>query len=300
MDAQTSLLLNRLLSRLENRVLTPLDGNIDARLQHDKYERSRVGHNIEYARTLLLTLEKQSATIRVQSERQRVQADLQRKRELIKQLQGKLQQLQEQDDGRVEDEESSDEEDEEDTNQNGSTVREYAPARADTEAGLDTGSKQDLPSQPPPAPSMRNRRPLQASDNRSAASTTAREMLFAGRPNSTPQTDPSLSKNEALLTHNRHEQETLTTSLLGLARQLKEQSQHFSSTLEAEKEVMKRAEGGLDQNARGMEAAEKRMGALRRMSEGQGWWGRIKLYGCIAGLWLGCFLLVFLVPKLRL
>lgn len=71
-------------------------------------------------------------------------------------------------------------------------------------------------------------------------------------------------------------------------------------SIESEKDVMKRAEGGLDKSAQGMEAAERKMGMLRRMSEGQGWYGRIKLYGFIFALWIGCFVLVFIGPKLRL
>jgi hypothetical protein len=41
------------------------------------------------------------------------------------------------------------------------------------------------------------------------------------------------------------------------------------------------------------------MGTLRRMTEGKGWWDRIKLYGMIAGLWLIAFLIVFVGPKIR-
>ena len=73
----------------------------------------------------------------------------------------------------------------------------------------------------------------------------------------------------------------------------------FQSSLAAEKEVLKSAESGLEKNELGMEKAGRGMGMLRRMTEGQGWWGRIKLYALIAGLWLVAFLLVFLGPKLR-
>jgi hypothetical protein len=48
-----------------------------------------------------------------------------------------------------------------------------------------------------------------------------------------------------------------------------------------------------------MEAASKRIGMLRRMSEGKGWWGRIMLYAWIFGLWIVAILLVFVGPKLR-
>lgn len=102
------------------------------------------------------------------------------------------------------------------------------------------------------------------------------------------------------MSHNRHEQDTLTTSMLSLAQALKQSAQQMGVSIESEKDIMKRAEGGLDKSSRGMEAAERRMGMLRRMSEGQGWWGRVKLYGFIFALWVVCFLLVFLGPKLRL
>jgi hypothetical protein len=84
-----------------------------------------------------------------------------------------------------------------------------------------------------------------------------------------------------------------------MASALKQSSQSFSSSLEAEKSVLDRAGEGLDKSAVGMEAAGKKMGVLRRMSEGQGWWGRIMLYAWIAGLWVVAFLLVFVGPKLR-
>ncbi|RMY75274.1 hypothetical protein D0864_09865, partial [Hortaea werneckii] len=158
---------------------------------------------------------------------------------------------------------------------------------------------------PPPQPELRSRhRPLQASDNRDAASTTARAHLFANRSSSNPSQQTTqhsdLESHELNMSHNRHEQDTLTTSLLSLAQALKQSAHQMGVSIESEKDIMKRAEGGLDKSAQGMEAAERRMGMLRRMSEGQGWWGRVKLYGFIFALWVGCFLVVFLGPKLRL
>ena len=84
-----------------------------------------------------------------------------------------------------------------------------------------------------------------------------------------------------------------------MARQLKEQSIHFGNTLEGDKGVVDRALAGLDKNTLNMDAASRRMGALRRMTEGKGWWDRIKLYGMIAGLWVIAFLIVFVGPKIR-
>ncbi|KAK5745718.1 hypothetical protein LTR17_001219 [Elasticomyces elasticus] len=292
MDTASQTTLTRLLSKLDHSLLDPTSA--DPRLRHSQFERNRVSANIEYARTLLLTLEKQSATVPAHPQRQQLQADLKRKRDLVKQLQARLQELNQLDEAEEDDESDNDEaEDGED-----SGLQEYAPARKDVQAGLDTGDPQGPRIDAPQAQQIRNRRPLNASDNLTAASSTAREQLFTGSTkNAEPTSD--LNHTEALMSHNRTEQETLTTGLIGLARALKESSLQFSSSLEAEKDVLKRAEGGLDKSAQGMEAAEKKMGMLRRMSEGQGWWGRIKLYAFIFGLWIACFLLVFIGPKLR-
>lgn len=285
MDASTST-LNRLLAKLDQSLQSP---SSETRLRHSQYERNRVGANIEHARTLLLTLEKQSSAIRVQSQKQQTQADLQRKRDLIKRLTVRLEELNQLDD---EDDGEEDEDEQEDA------VDQYAPAIKDANAGLDSGEPQGSRIDDAQASEIRARRPLRASDNRAAASTTAREQLFADRSKQ-PQSGSDLQQSEALMSHNRTEQEGLTTGLLGLAKALKESSLQFSSSLEAEKDVLNRAEGGLDKSAQGMDAAEKRMGMLRRMSEGQGWFGRLKMYGFIFALWLACFLLVFVGPKLR-
>ena len=111
--------------------------------------------------------------------------------------------------------------------------------------------------------------------------------------------NPSLAHTEALLSHDRSEQETLTESLLEMAKQLKAQSVHFSNTLESDKGVVDRAVSGLDKNQINMDAASQRMGTLRRMTEGKGWWDRMKLYAMIGGLWLLAFLIVFIGPKIR-
>lgn len=124
------------------------------------------------------------------------------------------------------------------------------------------------------------------------------------RPNKkSPDTVISTDNKEAtqaeLLAHNDTESSNLTTSLLGLAQSLKASSTAFSTSLEADTEVLNRATEGLDKNATGMEAAGRRMGLLKRMSEGKGWWGRIMLYAWIGGLWVLAILLVFAGPKLR-
>lgn len=107
------------------------------------------------------------------------------------------------------------------------------------------------------------------------------------------------SATEQSLSTNRSEQEDLTSSLLNLASQLKASSQSFQSTLENEKSVLDRAVSGIDKTTSTMEAAGQRMGMLRKMSEGKGWWGRMMLYAWIFGLWVVAILLVYVGPKMR-
>ena len=95
------------------------------------------------------------------------------------------------------------------------------------------------------------------------------------------------------------EQVDLTSSMVALVAQLKSSTLAFSSSLELDNEALTRAQEGLEKNESGMEAAGKRMGMLRRMSEGKGWWGRIMLYAWIGGLWVVAIGLVFIGPKFR-
>lgn len=107
------------------------------------------------------------------------------------------------------------------------------------------------------------------------------------------------STTETVLTHNRMEQENLTASLLAMASALKESSHLFADSLESEKGILSRTGEGLDKNAQGMEATGKRMGTLRRMTEGRGWLGRMMMYAWIGGLMMVALVLVGLMPKLR-
>jgi hypothetical protein len=295
--------LNRLLSRLDQTLLEPQSN--DTALHKSQYERNRVGALIEHARSLHLTLEREAATIRVQSQRQQQQADLQRQREHIKTLAGRLREISHAaDDDDSDDDSEEDEEDEEGgQRQREDILANYAPARAaQANSGLDVQSSLKS-SQPPPQPpsELRSRRGESQQSSSTTAQTSARDQLFAARSQTTSDglSTSDIQRTETMLSHNRTEQEALTDGLLGLARALKQSSQAFGASLETEKEVLARAEKGLDKNARDMDGAQSRMSTLRRMTEGKGWWGRIKLYGFIAGLWLACFLLVFLAPKLR-
>ena len=104
---------------------------------------------------------------------------------------------------------------------------------------------------------------------------------------------------EAILDHQRAEQDLLSESILKMAGDLKASSQAFSQSLEDDKGALGRAGEGLDRSERGLEAAARRMGALRRITEGKGWWGRMLLYAWIYGLMVLLVVVVFVLPKLR-
>ncbi|KAI9799732.1 MAG: hypothetical protein M1833_003851 [Piccolia ochrophora] len=282
--------LTRLLSRLEGNILTPSPDQ-DARLRKSTFERNRVGANVEYARTLLLRLEHESSTVKAQSKKQQVQTDLSQKRQLIKRLNERLYEL-----GQLDDDSGSEDDDDEETVADGNGSPKDTPltgiSRAPSSPG--GGNADDLPSPSSSHPhhetettsTLRSRRPPTSPQADTGMTTSS-------------QTDPSLHTTESLLSHNRTEQEDLTSSLLNMAQALRASSQAFSSSLESEKEILDRAGEGLDQNASGMEAAEKRMGMLRRMTEGKGWLGRMLLYAWIAGLMMIALIIVGVLPKLR-
>ena len=84
-----------------------------------------------------------------------------------------------------------------------------------------------------------------------------------------------------------------------MARALKQSSHSFNTSLEEEKNVLDGAAKGLDRNELGLEAAHRKMGYLRTMTEGKGWWGRMLMYAWIVGLMVVAILVVFVLPKLR-
>ena len=92
--------------------------------------------------------------------------------------------------------------------------------------------------------------------------------------------------------HHRQEQDKLTASMVSMARALKESSQRFSSALREDQDVLAAAGRGLERSERGLDGVAGRMGSLRRLTEGQGWWGRVLLYAWIAGLALAAVLLL--------
>ncbi|KAK4115029.1 hypothetical protein N656DRAFT_747714 [Canariomyces notabilis] len=109
----------------------------------------------------------------------------------------------------------------------------------------------------------------------------------------------SVSTTEAILDHQRAEQDALSESILRLAEQLKASSQAFSASLEEDKELVNRAGEGMSRAGESMQRVSQRMGALQRMVEGEGWFGRMRLYVIIYGLMVVLVLVVGVMPKLR-
>lgn len=177
----------------------------------------------------------------------------------------------------------------------------------DTFYGNQGSEKQEA--QPPPQPTpetttsstlrSRNTQPpaqQTPSNPQPQATTTSRDLLLGTSSHSKA---AAISTTEALLDHQRQEQEYITESILKMATNLKLSSQSFSEALDSDKDVVNRAGQGLDKNERGLEAAARRMGALVRASEGKGFFARIKLYAIAYGLMVVLVLVVFVLPKLR-
>jgi len=249
-----------------------------------------VGANCEYARSLLLRLEHDSANIKIASRKQALQTDLQAKRELIKRLQSRLQELNQLED----DDDSSEDEDDMDSTPS------YAPAVTNASNGIDTegSSAQEAAANLSSTLRSRNRN---AQESNEPSATTTQSNRYGSTFQSSTKTDEttSLQNRETLLSAHRSEQESITESLITLAQQLKSSAQNFSISVENEKDVLERATSGLDKNVTGMETAGQRMGTLRRMTEGRGWWGRMLMYAWIGGLWVVALVVVFVLPKLR-
>jgi hypothetical protein len=248
---------------------------------------------IEHARTLLLNLEHSASTMPSKSKKSALQTDLQQKRELIKQLNQRISELNQLDDSETDESADSDEEDE-------ASLPSYAP-RIHADAGRDVtimggeGNEALLNAAENFTSSVRRRG---KGGDEAGAQTASGNSLFNGKSSATTG-DPNLAQTEAMLSHDRSEQESLTDSLLEMSKQLKQQSLHFSQTLEGDKSVLDRALSALDKNQLGMESASQKMGTLRKMTEGKGFFDRLKLYALIFGLWVVAFMIVFVGPKIR-
>jgi hypothetical protein len=128
---------------------------------------------------------------------------------------------------------------------------------------------------------------------------TARSSLFGDRGNPAAAASGTAT-TEAILDRQRAEQDEISESILRMASDLKASSRAFATSLDQDRDVLGGTADGLDRNERGLDAAAQRMGVLRRMTEGKGWWGRMMLYAWVYGLMVLLCVVVFVLPKLRL
>lgn len=225
---------------------------------------------------MLLRLEHESSAIKIQSRKQDRQNTLLAQRALIKRLTERLHELE----NLGSDLDTSESE--------GEDLLEQQPKSAlasDVSASATPLSPDHVNQTPQPPLESKLRNRLHSSRPSPSSSGTSTALP----PNATAQ----------LLETNSTEQMDLTGSMVSLVAQLKSSTLAFSSSLDLDNEALARAQEGLEKNETGLEAAGKRIGLLRRMSEGKGWWGRMMLYAWIGGLWIVAIALVFVGPKFR-
>jgi len=323
--------LNRLLGRLEQNILRA-SAEQERRLRRDEFQRTRARYDIETARAVLTRLEQDALATKIHSRRQELQADLTHKRELIDDLLERIQDLE--DMGGAEDDGGSSSEGEEDvlaeiiqtpseSMDSRSTGVTAADEHAEEGEAAVAGATTEVPrpiedeAPPPDAPrpedasaatpeppqtmlsqTMRARgpRPSQpgtAGGEKDGTAQTTLASLFESRSTAGTATE------EAILDDHRKEQEALSEDILRLARALKDKSLSTSRLLDEDKDVLGRVGEGLDATDRNMESAGKGMGALTRLTEGKGWWGRMILFGMVYGMMLLLAVLFLTLPKLR-
>ncbi|KAI0180923.1 hypothetical protein GGR52DRAFT_583365 [Hypoxylon sp. FL1284] len=328
--------LNRLLSRLQENILHA-DAARERRLRTSEYERSKASVNIDYARSLLTKLEQDALAIKVHSRRQETQADLNSKREVLEQVTERFRELEElsvdsddddSDDGEdllgdiivtpSESAESDQRGGPEDRREDQDDEADDGEIEADESTLIPEPSTQPEPAatEPPPqqtagTSTSQTLRPRAGAPSQPLASaergetSALRTQLFGARgtdPAAAAATTTSLGASataEAIMDHHRTEQDQLAASMAGMARALKDSSRRFASSLREDTDVLAAAGAGVERSEQGLRGVAGRLGALGRLAEGQGWWGRVLLYAWIAGLAVAAVLVVFVMPKLR-
>lgn len=266
------------------------------------FHRMKWLHNIEGARTLLLKLEQASQNIKVQRTKREVVRDLAEKRTVIKRLRSRIEEIgREVESSNQNSYPSRPRNDDDDGETMYDVLQQIRQEKKESECGRKiNGNLQDVSTAEAQSPDEANqesvsfesssnirRRQGKSEDNKDAA----QKSHTSGFSN--------LQGTEKSLLASSKEHEDITTSLVSMAAQLKQQARQFQFTLDQDKGMLDRALEGLDQNVSAMGLASKGMKTLQRMSEEQGFWGRLKLQLFIAGMWAVAILLVFAGPKLR-
>ncbi|GAM42899.1 hypothetical protein TCE0_044r17283 [Talaromyces pinophilus] len=293
--------LNNLLARLEQNIFLSLSAEHRPSQQSD-LECVRIGANIDYAQTLIKKIERSLPAVKAPAIRHERTTDLTKKRGRYEKIKERFDWVKEDVERRTgrEEEDIQDFEEDDDIWEGLAPIeKEAAAADLEPEAPNNLISSQETTTIRQRRPDKTSLLPTAPSTAAAIASGTSTSTYPGPKPTPATTAPPTDTKESALATH-RTEQESLTTSLLTLASQLKSSSEAFQTSIENEKGILNRAVEGLDRNMSGMEAAGKRMGVLRRMTEGRGWWGRMIMYAWIFGLWIVALAIVYLGPKLRL
>jgi Membrane fusion protein Use1 len=284
--------------------LTPLQRQIQAELWSPlPYHRTKWLRNIEGARNLLLQLERLAQNIKVQRSRHNAQKDLAEKRMIIKRLRNRVEEI-----GR-------------EVEVMGEEAWKLPPPDVEGETVWDMLQRDNAQKQEEEAlrhseDMLHDGKPVQRVEQDPQQDDQGRDKLFNKpsvirrrgdqKADSYATDDRGLTSgysgvdaNERALLDSSRTQEDLTVSMISMAAQLKQQAKAFQFSLDQDKGLLDRALEGLDRNLSGMEAASKRMQFLKRMSESEGFFGRLKLYAMIFGMWVAAILLVFVGPKLR-
>ncbi|KAF3189048.1 hypothetical protein TWF788_011175 [Orbilia oligospora] len=262
---QTYISLTRLLSRLEEKF--PADVYHVPASRPSAFEMAKVKANLEYAHTLLQQLENEAVGLKNLSQRQIALSDLQPQRISVKRLQDVINSLELLEDTtviRVIEEPSAADEEEEKTSE--------ALAQAAVPPKPTVVTQSNLA---PPVPTATAAPSSKYSEKDENAELSAEEQL----------------------SHDRHEQDDLSESLLKMAEQLKANSRRFADELEGEKDILRTAADGLDKNTTGLQGAGLRM---LKLKQGQDvtWWYQLKVFAALLGLALTA-IIIFWLPKLR-
>lgn len=309
-----------MLTRFQNLILlTPTpDEKLNARLEPLRkqtqaelwsplpFHRMKWLRSIEGARNSLLKLEQAVSNIKVQRAKREVVKDLALKRNVIKKLRNRVEEIGReaesgsrqnlQGTGSLNRDHNDDSESMLDVLQQirqsrGLGKENKTQALVEPIGGnenYDKGIEHDRPRDDELFESSSSVRRRQGKQESSASTSTGRATGYSDQQR----------KEQSLLNESK-EHESLTTNLLDMAAQLKQQARQTQFTLSEDKGLLSRALEGLDQNVAAMGIASKGMKTLQRMNEEQGFWGRLKLQALIAGMWLLAIMLVFIGPKLR-
>ncbi|KAK4166758.1 hypothetical protein QBC43DRAFT_313266 [Cladorrhinum sp. PSN259] len=302
--------LTIVLNRLQRTILHT-DAEREARLRDNEYEREKAQQNINYARSLLTKIEHEASSLKIHSRRQSLQTDLVRKRELLNQLSERLGDLAE---FAAANTDSNGDNTEADTSDDGEDILAdiIATPSESLESTNSTQHEEEPEDTPPQSPVVSPRlQPAQIQPKQDlpppsappptttpSAETTSRSALF-GPETSASSSTAIVKTTEAILDHQRAEQDALSESILKLASDLKASSQAFNQSLEEDNELVEKAGQGMSKTGEGMDAVTRKMGMLQRMTEGKGWWGRMYLYAMVYGLMVALVLFVGVMPKLR-